>query len=253
MYESVFILIHRFTRLSVWYTSEGSSPNRLKTLKDPVCTEVEIYISYKLPRAAAGHALRCLCNPNFWKVRLRLSDSSSPSRLAPRHPLSSSHSVFFAAFSPVHSNGHPAHSSKMSTSGLKAIAPVPKASDFLDIVLSKTQRKTPTVRFQSLWRICGRRTYVIRRSSTRTSRSVGSATFICARSSSHKILLTKSSVQSLRSSPLSTYVLSIISSARAGILCFETQHGHPHGSYRQFAHLLAGSSPLPFVPPQCSV
>ena len=33
----------------------------------------------------------------------------------------------------------------MSTSGLKAIAPVPKASDFLDIVLSKTQRKTPTV------------------------------------------------------------------------------------------------------------
>ena len=34
---------------------------------------------------------------------------------------------------------------KMSTSGLKAIAPVPKASDFLDIVLSKTQRKTPTV------------------------------------------------------------------------------------------------------------
>lgn len=34
---------------------------------------------------------------------------------------------------------------KMSTSGLKAIAPVPKAADFLDIVLSKTQRKTPTV------------------------------------------------------------------------------------------------------------
>ncbi|KAI1783129.1 nucleolar GTP-binding protein [Ganoderma leucocontextum] len=33
----------------------------------------------------------------------------------------------------------------MSTSGLKAIAPVPKASDFLDIVLSKTQRKTLTV------------------------------------------------------------------------------------------------------------
>ena len=34
----------------------------------------------------------------------------------------------------------------MSTSGLKAIAPVPTANDFLDIVLSKTQRKTPTVR-----------------------------------------------------------------------------------------------------------
>ncbi|KAF6765406.1 P-loop containing nucleoside triphosphate hydrolase protein [Ephemerocybe angulata] len=34
---------------------------------------------------------------------------------------------------------------KMSTSGLKAIAPVPTAADFLDIVLSKTQRKTPTV------------------------------------------------------------------------------------------------------------
>lgn len=33
----------------------------------------------------------------------------------------------------------------MSTSGLKAIAPVPTANDFLDIVLSKTQRKTPTV------------------------------------------------------------------------------------------------------------
>ncbi|KAI0001348.1 P-loop containing nucleoside triphosphate hydrolase protein [Russula compacta] len=33
----------------------------------------------------------------------------------------------------------------MSTSGLKAIAPVPTAADFLDIVLSKTQRKTPTV------------------------------------------------------------------------------------------------------------
>ena len=35
----------------------------------------------------------------------------------------------------------------MSTSGLKAIAPVPSAADFLDIVLSKTQRKTPTVCF----------------------------------------------------------------------------------------------------------
>ncbi|KAF8907939.1 GTP binding protein 4 [Gymnopilus junonius] len=33
----------------------------------------------------------------------------------------------------------------MSTSGMKAIAPVPTAADFLDIVLSKTQRKTPTV------------------------------------------------------------------------------------------------------------
>ncbi|KAH6906514.1 GTP binding protein 4 [Coprinopsis sp. MPI-PUGE-AT-0042] len=33
----------------------------------------------------------------------------------------------------------------MSTSGLKAITPVPTAADFLDIVLSKTQRKTPTV------------------------------------------------------------------------------------------------------------
>ena len=37
------------------------------------------------------------------------------------------------------------HTDKMSTSGLKAIAPVPTAADFLDIVLSKTQRKTPTV------------------------------------------------------------------------------------------------------------
>ncbi|KAJ7049965.1 P-loop containing nucleoside triphosphate hydrolase protein [Mycena amicta] len=33
----------------------------------------------------------------------------------------------------------------MSTSGLKTIAPVPTAADFLDIVLSRTQRKTPTV------------------------------------------------------------------------------------------------------------
>ncbi|KNZ57593.1 nucleolar GTP-binding protein 1 [Puccinia sorghi] len=33
----------------------------------------------------------------------------------------------------------------MATKGLKAIAPVPTAADFLDIVLSKTQRKTPTV------------------------------------------------------------------------------------------------------------
>lgn len=39
--------------------------------------------------------------------------------------------------------------STMSTSGLKAIAPVPTAADFLDIVLSKTQRKTPTVRIYS--------------------------------------------------------------------------------------------------------
>lgn len=35
---------------------------------------------------------------------------------------------------------------EMSTSGLKAISPVPTAAEFLDIVLSKTQRKTPTVR-----------------------------------------------------------------------------------------------------------
>lgn len=33
----------------------------------------------------------------------------------------------------------------MATKSLKAIAPVPTAADFLDIVLSKTQRKTPTV------------------------------------------------------------------------------------------------------------
>ncbi|KAF8532522.1 P-loop containing nucleoside triphosphate hydrolase protein [Gautieria morchelliformis] len=33
----------------------------------------------------------------------------------------------------------------MATKGLKAITPVPTANDFLDIVLSKTQRKTPTV------------------------------------------------------------------------------------------------------------
>ncbi|KAB5591297.1 Nucleolar GTP-binding protein [Ceratobasidium theobromae] len=33
----------------------------------------------------------------------------------------------------------------MAAKGLKSIAPVPTANDFLDIVLSKTQRKTPTV------------------------------------------------------------------------------------------------------------
>ncbi|EJU04474.1 P-loop containing nucleoside triphosphate hydrolase protein, partial [Dacryopinax primogenitus] len=33
----------------------------------------------------------------------------------------------------------------MASKGLKGIAPVPTATDFLDIVLSKTQRKTPTV------------------------------------------------------------------------------------------------------------
>ncbi|KZO95627.1 putative NOG1-nucleolar G-protein required for 60S ribosomal subunit biogenesis [Calocera viscosa TUFC12733] len=33
----------------------------------------------------------------------------------------------------------------MASKGLKGIAPVPTAADFLDIVLSKTQRKTPTV------------------------------------------------------------------------------------------------------------
>ena len=38
----------------------------------------------------------------------------------------------------------------MSTSGLKTIAPVPTANDFLDIVLSKTQRKTPTVQAKLL-------------------------------------------------------------------------------------------------------
>lgn len=34
-----------------------------------------------------------------------------------------------------------------TTKGLKAIAPVPTATDFLDIILSKTQRKTPTVSY----------------------------------------------------------------------------------------------------------
>jgi len=33
----------------------------------------------------------------------------------------------------------------MAAKGIKPIAPVPTANDFLDIVLSKTQRKTPTV------------------------------------------------------------------------------------------------------------
>ena len=35
----------------------------------------------------------------------------------------------------------------MTAGGLKAIAPVPTATEFLDIILSKTQRKTPTVSF----------------------------------------------------------------------------------------------------------
>lgn len=33
----------------------------------------------------------------------------------------------------------------MASKGLKQISPVPTSVDFLDIVLSKTQRKTPTV------------------------------------------------------------------------------------------------------------
>lgn len=37
-------------------------------------------------------------------------------------------------------------STTMATKSLKSIAPVPTAADFLDIVLSKTQRKTPTVK-----------------------------------------------------------------------------------------------------------
>lgn len=66
----------------------------------------------------------------------------------------------------------------MSTSGLKAIAPVPTAADFLDIVLSKTQRKTPTVRpsiinsFDILF-------ILLPRSSTKTSKSVVSGISTC--------------------------------------------------------------------------
>jgi hypothetical protein len=33
----------------------------------------------------------------------------------------------------------------MSVNGLKAITPVPNVNDFLDIILSSVQRKTPTV------------------------------------------------------------------------------------------------------------
>lgn len=33
----------------------------------------------------------------------------------------------------------------MSVNGLKAITPVPNVTDFLDIILSSVQRKTPTV------------------------------------------------------------------------------------------------------------
>jgi len=52
----------------------------------------------------------------------------------------------FAFGSQLHLISHfHTYSVSMSTSGLKAIAPVPTANDFLDIVLSKTQRKTPTV------------------------------------------------------------------------------------------------------------
>ena len=81
----------------------------------------------------------------------------------------------------------------MSTSGLKSIAPVPTAADFLDIVLSKTQRKTPTVRVIITSRIRPKLT-LTNRSSTRTSKSPGYATFTCAKSDSHRIHSTKSSV-----------------------------------------------------------
>jgi hypothetical protein len=80
----------------------------------------------------------------------------------------------------------------MSTSGLKAIAPVPTAADFLDIVLSKTQRKTPTAS------ICTPESIILLiyrpRLSTRISRSAEYATSTCARSSLHKIHLTRSLV-----------------------------------------------------------
>jgi hypothetical protein len=67
---------------------------------------------------------------------------------------------------------------KMSTSGLKSIAPVPTAADFLDIVLSKTQRKTPTVLPPiTLPKISLSDAENISRSSIRTSRSAAYETF----------------------------------------------------------------------------
>lgn len=84
----------------------------------------------------------------------------------------------------------------MSTSGLKAIAPVPTATDFLDIVLSKTQRKTPTVCLSA------RSNYaeeisMFYRSSTKTSKSAGYVTFTCEKSSLHRTLSMKNWVRSL--------------------------------------------------------
>jgi len=56
----------------------------------------------------------------------------------------------------------------MSTSGLKAIAPVPTANDFLDIVLSKTQRKTPTVRTHTFYPYLQAESSAVDRLSTKT-------------------------------------------------------------------------------------
>ena len=44
----------------------------------------------------------------------------------------------------------------MSVNGLKAITPVPNVNDFLDIILSSVQRKTPTVIHKNVSAIGGR-------------------------------------------------------------------------------------------------
>jgi nucleolar GTP-binding protein len=94
----------------------------------------------------------------------------------------------------------------MSTSGLKTIAPVPTAADFLDIVLSKTQRKTPTVCCQRLYRM-GRVYTSFHRLFTKTSRLVAFVTFICAKLSSPKIPSMKSLARFSLNSRFSMYAL----------------------------------------------
>jgi nucleolar GTP-binding protein len=49
----------------------------------------------------------------------------------------------------------------MSVNGLKAITPVPNVNDFLDIILSSVQRKTPTVIHKNVsWSRCDESCFV---------------------------------------------------------------------------------------------
>lgn len=91
----------------------------------------------------------------------------------------------------------------MATKSLKAIAPVPTAADFLDIVLSKTQRKTPTASQTNNLLLLSILMPFSLRSSTKTSKSVAFAIFICEKLNSLRKHSMKSSMRSYKTSPFS--------------------------------------------------